>query len=858
MKPRGGHRFGQAYAILLGNLISARSFKRNLPFQSHALELTEKQPGNVTWAGVQRIVMLHFPRKWLSRFAHFLLTGWGIFALSVTSLAAAPELHDDIDFIHDVRPILADHCFACHGPDAREREADLRLDVRDSAVEVEAIVPGDALASELVRRINEQDPDLVMPPPVAKKPLSAEQKRVLERWIAEGAEFSQHWAFVAPRRPALPVVEHAVWTQGAIDLFVLARLEQQGLTPSPEADRRTLIRRLSLDLTGLPPNPQEVQAFIDNRSEGAYEQLVDRLLASRRYGERMAQHWLDLARYGDSDGYHDDTSRAMWPYRDYVIESFNKNKPFDEFTREQIAGDQIPDGTLEQKVGSAFHRNGPTSSEGGANPEEYRVKYAVDRVNTTAAVWLGVTLQCTECHDHKYDPFTQREFYQLFAFFDQVPGNHLHRGFYAPPSIDVPTAELREKMAALGEEISALEDQLSTGQQGTGQTGTGDDEQCRTQIELKKKELAAIQKGVPRLRVMQDAPERTPTYILIRGDFRNHGEQVEPGVPVCLPELPTARTPRLALADWLTDPGNPLPARVTVNRLWAMLFGTGIVKTANDFGTRGDLPSHPLLLDWLAVEFVESGWDVRQLLKQIVMSATYRQSSAASTEQIARDPENRLLSRGPRFRLPAETVRDNALFIAGMLNEKIGGPSVKPYQPPGLWREMAYGEGGGRKYVQDHGENLYRRGLYTFWKRSILYPAFAVFDAPNREECTVSRPVTITPLQALVLLNDVTFVEAARVFAERILVEGGGTFEERIDYAVQNALARPPETREREVLQGVYRDLLAHFQANPEASQELTAAGEWPPAKNVDPAEHAAWTSVAQAILNLDETVTKH
>ena len=808
-------------------------------------------------------------------FVTSLAAGAGFLLSSITALAGEPIATSDVDFGRDVRPILAEHCFACHGPDAKKLEADLRLDVRDIAIESEAIVPGDVCASELVRRINEQDPDEVMPPPETKKPLNAAQKATLQRWIAMGAEYSEHWAFVAPLRPEFPVVAKTKWPRNPIDRFVLARLEKEDLTPSLVADRHTLIRRLSLDLTGLPPTPQQVRSFVDDPATDAYEKVVNRLLASPRFGERMAQHWLDLARYADSDGYHDDTTRAMWPYRDYVIQSFNDNKPFDEFTREQIAGDQFPDATLEQKVASAFHRNGPTSSEGGANPEEYRVKYAVDRVNTTASVWLGVTLQCTECHDHKYDPFTQREFYQLFAFFDQVPGNHLHRGLYAPPSIEVLSKEVRQRLVVVDQEISGLE----------GRLGKGDDSEPKNMIEQLKSERATLETNAPRLRVMQDAPERTPTYVLIRGDFRRPGDQVQPGVPACLPALREAQTPRLALANWIADPANPLPARVAVNRLWGMLFSTCIVKTAGDFGTRGELPSHPKLLDWLAVEFVESGWDVKHILKLMIMSATYRQSSAAAPDRIARDPENRLLARGPRFRLPAEMVRDNALFIAGILYEEVGGPSVKPYQPPGLWEEMAYGDGtgNGKKYVQDHGPNLYRRGLYTFWKRSILYPAFTTFDAPNREECTVSRPTTNTPLQALVLLNDITFVEAARVFAERIMTEGGDSIAERLDeawtlathientaaaataraerlrldYAYGRALARRPNDRERAVLEGIYRDMLTHFQADLAAARLLVSAGERPAVKDLDSAQHAAWTSVAQAILNLDETLTK-
>lgn len=717
---------------------------------------------------------------------------------------ASGEEKDSLDFNRDIRPILSNHCFACHGPDANKRKAELRLDVREVAVEKKAIVPGAAEASELVRRILHSDPEERMPPTKTKKPLEAEQITLLRRWVSSGAKYTRHWAWIAPVRSERPQVAKGGWPKNAIDDFILARLEEEGLKPSSEATRRTFIRRLSFDLTGLPPTGEEVAAFIADESPRAYEKLVERLLSSPRYGERMTQHWLDLARYADSDGYHDDTTRAMWSYRDYVIRSFNENKRFDVFTREQIAGDQIPNATLEQKVGSAFHRNGPTSSEGGANPEEYRVKYAVDRVNTTATVWLGVTLHCTECHDHKFDPFTQREFYQLFAFFDQVPGNHLFRGLYAPPAIEVPNSDPPAK-----------------------------------------------------LRIMQDSPQRQPTHLLIRGDFRRKGDQVQPGVPALLPPLPKAATPRLALAKWLIDPKNPLPARVVVNRLWAMLFGTGLVATAEDFGSQGEWPSHPELLDWMAVEFIESGWDLKHMLRLMVTSATYRQSSAGSEELVRLDPDNRLLARGSRFRLPAEMIRDNALAVSGLLHEQLGGPSVKPYQPAGLWKEMSYGDSAGKAYQQDHGKSLYRRGLYTFWKRSILYPSFAAFDAPIREECTVSRPITNTPLQAFVTLNDIAFVEAARVFAERIIREGGADTGRRIRFAMEVALARPPSAAEAAILETLLQDMHRSYRADADAARKIVTVGEWPTAKDLDPVVVAAWTSVAQAVLNLDETLTK-
>ena len=765
--------------------------------------------------------------------------------LALTLIAPCAAGGDDpIDFNRDIRPILSNHCFACHGPDANKRESELRLDIRDSAIDNRAIVPGNVEASSLTQRIDHHDVDERMPPAETKKPLNSNQIELLHRWIESGAAYAPHWAWIPPVRPGLPHIEKQDWVANPIDAFVLARLEDENLTPSPAASRRTLIRRLSFDLTGLPPTRDEVARFLADASQRAYNNLVERLLSSSRYGERMAQHWLDLARYADSDGYHDDTTRAMWPYRDYVIKSFDDNKRFDVFTREQIAGDQIPNATLEQKIGSAFHRNGPTSSEGGADPEEYRVKYAVDRVNTTATVWLGITLQCAECHDHKFDPFTQREFYQLFAFFDQVPGNHLFRGLYAPPSIEVPSAGQETKLRQWDEIIGTLEKRP-------------ENESTLIQLADAKKNRDAVAASVPRLRIMQDAPERQPTHILIRGDFRRKGEQVQPDVPALLPELPTAATPRLALAQWLNDPQNPLPARVVVNRLWAMLFGKGIVATAEDLGSQGEWPSHPELLDWLAVEFVESGWDIKHVLTLMVTSATYRQSSSGSEHLMLNDPENRLLARGPRHRLAAEMIRDNALAISGLLHEQAGGPSVKPYQPAGLWQEMSYGDSAGKSYAQDHGDRLYRRGLYTFWKRSILYPSLAAFDAPIREECSVSRATTNTPLQAFVTLNDITFVEAARVFAERILREGGAIWKSQLSFAMETTLARFPSPSEELILVTLLKEMRDHYKAKPAAARRIIAAGESPAATTIDPVELAAWTSVAQAIMNLDETLTK-
>lgn len=749
-----------------------------------------------------------------------------------------------IDFNHEIRPILSSACFKCHGPDKETRQAELRLDVRNESLDW----------STVVRRISSNDPDEVMPPPDSGLLLAPAERESLKQWIEAGAPYAAHWAFVPPRKASPPVVKQTDWPRGAIDHFILARLEQEGLRPSVEANRSTIIRRLSFDLTGLPPTPEEVAEFQADDSANAVESLVDRLLTSPHFGERMAQVWLDLARYADSDGYHDDTTRSMWRYRDYVIESFNHNKPFDQFTVEQLAGDMLPNATVEQKIGSAFHRNGPTSSEGGADSKEYAVRYAVDRVNTTARTWLGVTLECAECHDHKYDPITTREFYQMFAFFNQVPEDPLQRALQVPPIVAAPTREQEAQLAALTDIVKRLETEA--------EVAGGDpssEEALKPELEAAKKRLDEFAGSIPKLRVMADVPARRPTFVLVRGDYRSLGEEVQPGVPAALGTLPTdMKADRLALARWVTDRNNPLTARVMVNRLWQMVFGTGLVKTVGEFGSQGDRPSHPELLDSLAVEFMESGWDVKHLLRLIVASATYRQSSHVSPELLERDPENRLLARGPRFRLPAEFIRDNALAISGLLDRDRppGGPSVKPYQPGDLWREFSYGDSPDKSYVRDKGSELYRRGIYTFWKRSVLHPGLAIFDAPNREVCTAQRSRTNTPLQAFLLLNDETYIEAARVFAERVM-KSHPAFDERLRFAFLLAVARPPSEQESKLLQDLFEDVLSEFQGDVAAANALLAIGDAPRAADLRPEEHAAWTCVANAILNFDQTLTK-
>ncbi|MCH1500314.1 MAG: DUF1553 domain-containing protein, partial [Akkermansiaceae bacterium] len=982
--------------------------------------------------------------------------------------------------------------------------------------------------SELVRRIYHDDPDELMPPPDLKKRLSTEDKALLKQWIAEGAKFDQHWSFRPIERPA----------GDGIDFFVARRLVEENMQASAQADRITLARRVSYDLRGLPPTVTEVDAFVADREDGAYGRLIDRFLKSPHYGEKMAQSWLDLARYGDTNGYHNDSERAMWLYRDYVIDSFNTNKPYDRFIIENMAGDLLPDATDETRVASGFNRCVTFNEEGGADPDEFYVAYAVDRANTTGQVFLGLTVGCAQCHDHKYDPISQKEFYQLYAFFNSVEGEigaggrTGYHGKPLPPLLKVSTTEQKQQTAALAQQIPLAEEKLSASidlfrddqalvaerqkweatlgsspqkkqmpiknglvlwldagdlkegekieswpdKSGAGRDAiasggptatkdgvngrpavrldgksqflrtakggeklTGDftmiavvkqgapqhhqmlimwgeeangkrralwrtdkrkfgfngyhadvvssadlpadtsqllmltklgndhliklshdgnsvgegkvklqaygataitigannagketaaadiaevllfdraltpDEQQRLgrhlaqkydlpsafleapadileiaklpetardtnqaekihdhfifnvnaptrdainklegEIASLKKQKSDSEKNLPTTMVMVEMKNRKPAHVLMRGDFQQPGEQVQPDVPAIFPRLPEDQPRnRLGLAHWLTDPKHPLVARVTVNRLWAQFFGTGLVKTMGDFGTQGGWPSHPHLLDWLAADFIESGWNVKALQKKILLSETYRQSSINRGRFLETDPNNRLLARAPRFRHSAEEIRDTALAVSGLLNRKIGGPSVKPYQPDGYLSSI------GKKWKVAQGESLYRRGLYTFWRRTMLYPSFQIFDAPSREFCSVDRPRTNTPLQALVTLNDPTFVEAARVLGEK-LAGTNGNVETRLRAAFRNILARAPSAAEIALLKRTHNEQLEHFRTDAkEGSAPLAKTGASPSAEGVDTAEAAAWTVVAQILLNLDETLTR-
>jgi mono/diheme cytochrome c family protein len=820
--------------------------------------------------------------------------------LALALLAASQEKAAPVDFDRQIRPILSENCFHCHGPDARTRKADLRLDTSEGLYgkrdETAPVVPGRPGESELIRRVASKDRDEAMPPAKSNRKLTAEQVDLLRRWVAEGAPWKGHWSFAPPRRPEPPKADGPARTP--IDAFILARLGREGLALSPEADRATLLRRASLDLTGLPPTPEEVGAFLADPAPDAYERQVDRLLASPRYGEHMAWPWLAAARYSDTNGYQGDGTRTMWPWRDWLVDALNRNKPFDEFTVEQLAGDLLPHATAAQKIATAFHRNHMLNGEGGRIAEESRVDYVADRVDTTATVWLGLTAGCARCHDHKYDPVTQKEYYRLFAYFNNLPesgGVDRRRG--ANPAIEMPTREQTEKIAALKKSLGELDRKLKE----LDQALRVDQPQWEQEVAAKaeklpkniaellrsaetqrnekqareltdyylgqnpgrkrlleaqekaKKDLKAAEDSVTMVMVMEERPKPRDTFLLVRGAYDKYGEKVTAGVPSSLPPLPEgAPANRLGLARWLVDPGHPLTARVTVNRYWQQFFGTGLVKTVEDFGTQGERPSHPELLDWLATEFVRTGWDVKAMHRLMVTSAVYRQSSRVTPKLLERDPENRLLARGPRFRLASSVLRDQALAVSGLLVERAGGPSVRPYQPPGIWEEMSFGNA---KYQQDKGEAVWRRSLYVFWRRTVGPANF--FDMPGRQVCTVRETRTNTPLHALTLLNDVTYVEAARVLGQRMVKDGGTTGAERVAYAFRRATARKPSGPELEILAARYDALLARFRSDPAAAGKFIKTGDSPVDPALDPAELAACAGVASVILNLDEVLTK-
>ncbi len=786
-----------------------------------------------------------------------------------------------IDFSRDIRPILSRNCFACHGPDEHDRQAGLRLDDRDAAVAeldsgLRAILPGDPAASELVARIRESDPELLMPPPESHHILSESDKQLLERWIADGAVYAPHWAYVPPQAWPTPEPTDSDWPQSWIDAFVLMRLEQEGLPPSVDADPVTLIRRLHLDLTGLPPASAAVDAFLADASPAAFDDAVDQLLASPRHAERMASWWLDLVRYADTVGYHGDQTHNASPYRDWVIHAFLENLPFDRFTLLQLAGDLIEPAEGEHPddlvLASAYHRLLQTSHEGGIQVNEYRAIYQADRVRNVSEVWLGATLGCSQCHDHKYDPFTARDFYAMGAFFADIDDErHMGNAGFGGGTNTLPTTRLPERPVVgpferidaqrLDAEIAQLERQLAAL---PGQRDAADSEETdeAAALQARLEALTAPRKSLARAVMVTESLESPrEVRVLPRGNWMDEtGEVVEPAVPAFLGRLAAdGRAGRDDLARWLVTPTveggiGELTARVVVNRLWALFFGEGLCRSSEDFGGQGEPPDHPELLDRLAVELVASGWDVRSLIRQIVTSRSYRQSSEASAELLARDPDNRLLARQGRWRLPAEHVRDTALFAGGLLVEQLGGPSVRPYQPAGYYQHLNFPK---RTYEADTDRQQWRRGLYVHWQRMFLHPQMAAFDAPTREECTARRLPSNTPTQALVLLNDPTFVEAARGLAERavLAVADDG---ERIVFLWREAVSRRPDATERSLLEQLLARRRREYAAQPEAAEALLGVGHAPRQGDTSSEELAAWTAVARSVLNLQEAIARY
>jgi hypothetical protein len=835
-----------------------------------------------------------------------------------------------VDFKHEIQPILEQRCTECHGE--KKQKAGARFDRKAFAFAPTdsgkpAITVGRSGESLLWQRITTTNTDEIMPP--KGEPLTAAQVAVIQKWIDEGAVWpddggappKKHWAYEKPVRPKVPSVKgpkSAV--KNPIDAFVLERLQQEKLKPAPEADRATLIRRVSLDLTGLPPSMAEVDAFLADKSKDAYEKVVDRLLVSPHFGERWARPWLDMARYADTQGYEKDNRRTMWPWRDWVIRALNQNKPFDQFTIEQIAGDLLPDATQEQKVATGFHRNTMTNTEGGTDDEEFRHEAVVDRVNTTFSTWMATTINCSQCHNHKYDPLTMKEYYQVYAFLNQTadsdkederptlkvfkPGE---KEELAARRAMLKNAEARWKTATSAPELTnaflawqektlaeltnapstnapakAKKDSKTSNEELRKLLTTAPEKRDKDQRaklkehfegvapELKepREALAAARAAekkfndaIPIVSVLEELPKPRETHMLMRGSFLTKGERVSPGVPAVMNPLPaSSATNRLAFAHWMVDTNNPLTARVMMNRFWEQIFGTGIVETSEDFGTQGEPPSHPKLLDWLACEFMEPGgvqggtsWDMKRMLRLIVTSATYRQSSKVTSELLQRDPYNRLLARGTRRRLEAEMVRDQALAVSGLLSRKIGGAPVMPPQPDGVWQVVYSGD----KWETSKGEDKYRRGLYTFWRRTSPYPSMVSFDAPSGEFCVVRRTRSNTPLQALTLLNDPVYLECAQALAKRMLSEGGTTAEQRAAFGLRACLAREPKKGEAQKLVALAAKQLARYQEDSESAATLVRYAGTDTKEKTEVPELAAWTIVANVLLNLDEFVMK-
>jgi hypothetical protein len=741
------------------------------------------------------------------------------------------SLPETVSFNFNIRPILSDKCFKCHGPDANHREAHLRLDIADSAYAplkepqgLFAIVPGKPDQSELLKRITSSDVSYAMPPADAHLgALSEYEKKLFEKWIKQGAKYEKHWAFTVPKKIQLPSVDKKTWVKNEIDYFILRKLEQQALLPNEEADKERLLKRVCLDITGLPPAIELMDKFLADKSEDAYEKVVDELLKTPQYGEKMALHWLDVSRYADSYGYQDDNIRTQWPWRDWVIHAFNNNIPYDKFLTWQIAGDMLPNATKEQILATGFFRNHKYTEEGGVVPEEYRIEYLIDKVKTFGKGLLGVTIECAQCHDHKYDPFTQKDYYSLLAFFN----NTKEIGYEGDVGESKPA-----KMPRLTIDKNDLQNILSF---------------------INKTDTARMM-----VSVMGERDTLRKTYVLNRGRYDAPGSEVRPNALPSILKYDTTKFPRnrLGLARWTVDKENPLTARAFVNQMWQELFGRGIVKTSGDFGMQGDLPTHPELLDWMAADFMENGWDIKRLIKKMVMSATYRQSAKTSAEKLSKDPDNIYLSRGPRNRLQAELIRDLVLCSSGLLIKTIGGPSVKPYQPKGIWEIASSGRGELATYKQDHGDSLYRRGMYTFIKLTVPPPTMIMFDASNRDQCEVKRIKTNTPLQALALMNDPMVLEASRVLAQKLSVENISD-ENKILKAFRLIVCRKAVDNESKILVSYYNDQLQGFEQKKLDAEKTLQEGEYKVIKQADPNHVAALMKAIAMIYNLEETITK-
>ena len=743
--------------------------------------------------------------------------------------AAIPskKVPDIVDYNFDVRPILSDKCFACHGPDVNKRAEDLRLDTAEGAYSALkdrenefAIVPKNPAKSVLYQKITAKDSTELMPPYDSNLKLSPYEIEVLKKWIEQGATYEPHWAFIAVDKPELPKLKNADWTNNEIDYFVLQKLNDLGLAPNQTADRERLLKRVSLDITGLPPTLEMQKKFMKDDAGDAYEKIVDELLASEQYGEKMAGHWLDVARYADSHGFQNDQLRTMWPWRDWVIHAFNQNYSYEKFVTYQLAGDLVPNKNLESILATGFNRNHKINQEAGIIEEEFRVEDVTDRTNTFGKAFLGLTFECAKCHDHKYDPISHRDYFSTFAFFDRMPPRPLGIGevLAEPPLITI-SDEVVEKELPF----------------------------------INKKELENVD-----VMVMEEKPDIRTTHILNRGVYDDVGEEVTARTPeaVLAFDANTYEPNRLGLSNWLFDPKNPLTSRVFVNRMWQEIFGTGIVASSGDFGMQGDLPSHVDLLNWLSADFMENGWDMKQLIKKIVMSATYKQSSVVSEEKLAMDPDNKYLSRMSRLRFNAEMVRDHALATSGLLNPEIGGRSVRVYQPDGLWESASSGRGVLANYVQDHGKDLYRRGIYIFIKRTTLPPVQLTFDAATRDQCEVQRQSTMTPLQALIALNDPTILESARVFSERLMQEES-TVSTKIEKAFNAIVCRAIKSEEKEMLLSYYDEQESAFMKEMERAQAFIAVGEFPAAKDRDVVKVAALMQIIHTIYNLEESIVK-